>query len=203
MEIHSNSKERQCQRMLKLHTPALISHASKVMLKIPQAMLQQYMNCELPDVQAGFRKGRETRDQIANIHWIIKKGREFQKTIYFCFDYVKAFDCVDHIKLWKILQEMGIPDHLTCLLRNLYAAQEATVRTGHGTTDWFQIGKGVCQGCIVSLCLFNLYAEYIMRNSGLEEVQAGIKITGRNINNLRYADDTTLMAKSEEEQKAS
>jgi len=155
-------------------TIALISHASKVMLKILQVRLQQYMNCELPDVQAGFRKGRGTRDQIANICWIIKKAREFQKNIYFCFlDYAKAFDCVDHNKLWKILKEMGIPDHLTCLLRNLYAGQEATVRTGHGTTDWFQIGKGVHQGCILSPCLFNLYAEYIMRNAELEEAQAG------------------------------
>ena len=128
------------------------------------------MNRELPDVQAGFRKGRATRDQIAKIRWIIEKAREFQKNIYFCFiDYAKAFDCVDHNKLWKILKKMGIPDHLTCLLRNLYAGQEATVRTGHGTTDWFQIGKGVRQGCISSLCLFNLYAEYIMRNAGLEE----------------------------------
>ena len=140
------------------------------MLKILQARLQQYMNRELPDVQAGFRKGRGTRDQIANKCWIIEKAREFQKNIYFCFiDYAKAFDCVDHNKLWKILHEMEIPDHLTCLLRNLYAGQEATVRTGHGTTDWFQIGKGVRQGCILSSCLFNFYAEYIMRNSGLEE----------------------------------
>ena len=153
------------------------------MLKIFQARLQQDVNCELPDVQAGFRKGRETRDQIANMRWIIKKAREFQKNIYFCFiGYAKTFDCVDHNKLWKILQEMGIPDHLTCPLRNLYAGQEATVRTGHGTTDWFQIGKGVCQGCILSACLFNLYAEYIMRNAGLEETQAGIKIAGRDIN---------------------
>ena len=144
-----------------------------------------------------FRKGRETRDQIANIPWIIEKAREFQKNIYFCFiDNAKAFDCVDHNKLWKILKEMGIPDHLTCLLRNLYPGQEATVRTGHGTTDWFQIGKGVHQGCIFSPCIFNLYAEYIMRNAGLEEAQAGIKISRRNINNLRYADDTTLMAES-------
>ena len=130
----------------------------------------------------------------------MEKARERQKNIYFCFiDYAKAFDCVDHNgKLWKILKEMEIPDHLTCLLRNLYAGQEATVRTGHGTTDWFQIGKGVHQGCILSSCLFNLYAEYIMRNAGLEEAQAGIKTAGRNINNLRYADDTTLMAESEE-----
>ena len=152
------------------------------MLKILQARLQQYVNHELPDVQAGFRKGRGTRDQIANIRWIIEKTREFQKNIYFWFiDYAKAFDCVDHHKLWKILKEMGIPDHLTCLLRNLHAGQEATVRTGHGTTDWFQTGKGVCQGCILSPWFFNLYAEYYMRNAGLEEAQAGIKIAGRNI----------------------
>ena len=131
------------------------------------------------------------------------KKQEFQKNIYFCFlDYAKAFDCVDHNKLWKILWELGIPDHLTCLLRNLCAGQEATVRTGHGTTDWFQIGKGVHQSCILSPCLFNFYAEYIMRNAGLEEAQAGIKIAGRNINNLRYADDTTLMSESEEELKS-
>uniref|UniRef100_A0A4W2BVM0 RNA-directed DNA polymerase n=1 Tax=Bos indicus x Bos taurus TaxID=30522 RepID=A0A4W2BVM0_BOBOX len=184
-------------------TIALISHTGKVTFKILQARLQQYKNHEPPDVQAGFRKGRGTRDQIANVHWIIKKAREFQKNIYFCFiDYAKAFDCVDHNKLWKILKEMGIPDHLTCLLRNLYAGQEATVRTGHGTTDWFQIGKGVHQGCILSHCLSNLYAEYIMRNAGLEEAPAGIKIAGRNTNNLRYADDTTLIAESEEELKS-
>ena len=182
---------------------APISHASKVMLKILQARLQQYVNYELPDVQASFRKGRGTRDQIANIRWIMEKAREFQKNIYFCFiDYANAFDCVDHNKLWKILKEMGIPDHLTCLLRNLYAGQEATVRTAHGTTDWFQIGKGVHQGWILSLCIFNLYAAYIMRNAGLDEAQAGIKIAGRNIYNLRYADDTTLMAESEEELKS-
>ena len=141
-------------------------------------------------------------DQIANILWIIKKAREFQKNIYFCFiDYAKAFDWGDHNKLWKILKEKGIPDHLTCLLRNLCAGQEATIRTGHGKTDWFQIGKGVCQGYILSPCLFNFYAEYIMRNTGLEEPQAGIKTAGRNINNLRYADDTTLMAEREEELK--
>ena len=161
------------------------------------------MNRELPDVQAGFRKGRRTRDQIANIHWIIEKAREFQKNIYFCFtDHAKAFYCVDHNKLWKILKEMGIPDHLTCLLRNLFAGQEATVRTGRGTIDWFQIGKGVHKGCLLSPCLFNLYAEYIMRNAGMEKAQAGIKIASRNINNLRYADDTTLMAESEEELKS-
>ena len=161
------------------------------------------MNHELIDVPAGFRKGIENRSQIANIYWIIEKAREFQKNIYFCFiDYAKAFDCVDHNKLWKILQEMGLPDHLTCLLRNLYAGQEATVRTGHGTTDWFQIGKGVRQGCTLSPCLFNFYAEYNMRNAGLEETHDVLKIAGRNINNLRYADDTTLMAESEEELKS-
>ena len=137
------------------------------------------------------------------MRWIMEKAREFQKNIHFCFiDYAKAFDCVDHNKLWKILKEMRIPDHLTCLLRDLYTGQEATVRTGHGTTDWFQIGKGVCQGCMLSPCLFNLYAEYIMRNAGLEEAQAGIKISRRNINNLIYADDTTFMAESVEELKS-
>ena len=150
-----------------------------------------------------YRKGRGTRDQIANILWIIKKARGFQKNIYFCFiDYAKTFDCMDLNKLWKILKEMGIPDHLTCHLRNLYAGQKATVRTGHGTTDWFQIGKGVCQGCILSPCLFNLYAEYIIRNAGLDEAQARNKIAVRNINNLRYADDTTLMVESEKELKS-
>ena len=168
------------------------------MLKILQARLQQYVNRELPDVQAGSRKGRGTRDQIANIHWIIEKAREFHKNIYFCLiDYAKAFDCVDHKKLWKILQEMGIPDHLTCLLRNLYAGEEATVGTGHTATDCFQIGKGVRQGCILSPWLFNFYAEYITWNAGLDE--ARIKIAMRKINNLRYAGDTTLMAESEEE----
>ena len=147
-----------------------------------------------------LEKGRRTRDQIANIRWIMEKAREFQKNIYFCLiDYAKAFD---HNKLWKILKEMGIPDHLTCLLRNLYAGQEVTVRTGHGTTDWFQIGKGVRQGCILSPCLFNLYTEYIMRNTGMDEAQAGIKISRRNINNLRYAEDITLMAESKEELKS-
>ena len=151
-------------------TIALISQASNVMLKISQARLHQYVNRELPNVQAGFRKGRGTRDQMANISLIIEKAREFQKNIHFCFiDYTKAFDCVECNKLWKILKEMGIPDHLTSLLRNLYAGHEATVRTGHGTTDCFQIGKGVRQGCILSPYLFNLYAEYIMRNAGLEE----------------------------------
>ena len=161
------------------------------------------MNRELPDVLAGLRRGRGTRGQIANVCWIIKEATEFQRNIYFCFiDYAKAFACVDHNKLWKILKEMGIPHYLTYLLRNLYAGQEATVRTGHGTTDWFQRGKGVCQGCILSPCLFNLYAEYIMRNAGLEEAQAGIKIARRNMNNHRCGDDTTIMAESEEELKS-
>jgi len=147
------------------------------------------MNHELPEVQAGFRKGKGTRDQIANIRWIIEKARKFQKNIYFCFiDYAKAFDCVDHNKLWKILKEMGIPDHLICLLRNLYAGQEATVRTGQGTTDWFQIGKGIHQGCKVSPRLLNLYAEYIMRNT-------------RSLMICIYADDT-LMAETDEELKS-
>ena len=172
------------------------------MLKILQVRFQKYINQELPDVQTGFWKVRGTRDQIANIHWIIKKAGEFQKNIYLCFiDYAVAFDWLDYNKLWKILKEMGIPDHLTCLLRNLYAGQEATVRAGHGKTDWFQIGKGVRQGCILSPCLFSLHAEYIMRNAGLEESQAGIKIAGRNTNNLRCAVNTTLMAESEEELK--
>ena len=183
-------------------TIALISHASKVMHRILQASLQQYMNREFPDVQAGFRKYRGTRDQIANIRWIMEKAREFQKNIYFCFiDYTKVFDCVDHNKLWKILKEMGIP-------RPSYLPPEKPVhrsrsnRTGHGTTDWLKVGKGVCQGCILSPWLFNLDTEYIIRNAGLEEEQAGIKIARRNINNLRYADDTTLMAESEEELKS-
>ena len=174
----------------------LISHASKIMLKILQVRLQQYMNQELP---AGFRKDRRTRDQITNIYQITEKAREFQKNIYFCFiDYTKAFHCINHKKLWEILKEMGIPGHLTHLLRNLSAGQVATVRNGHGTMDWFKLGKGVCQGCTLSPCLFNLYAEYIMRDTGLDEAQAGIKIARRNINNLRYTSDTTLMAESEE-----
>ena len=149
-----------------------------------------------------FRKGKETREQIANIHWNIDKAREFQENICFCIIYhLKAFDSVDHNKLWKILKEMGIPDDITFLLRNLYAGQEATVRTGHGTMGWFQIGKGVHQGCILSPCLFNLYAEYIMQNA-VDEAQAGIKIAGRNINNLRCADDATLMVETKEELKS-
>ena len=151
------------------------------------------MNHELLDTQAGF---------TANICWIIENAREFRKNLYCCFiDYAKAFDCVDHNKLWKILQEMGIPDHLTCLLRKQYAGQEARVRTGHGTTDWFQIGKGACQGCILSPCLFNLHAEYITQNARLDEAQAAVKISGRNINKLRYADEATLLGQSETEPK--
>ena len=156
-------KKGNAKECLKYHTIALISPDSKVMLKILQAGLQQYVNKELPDVKAGFKKGIRTRDQIANIHWIIEKAREFWKNIYFCFtNYTKAVYYVDHNKLWKILKEMGIPGHLSSLLTNLYAGQETTVRTQHGTMDWFTIGKGVCQGCILSPCLFNLYAEYIM-----------------------------------------
>ena len=167
--FHSSPKEGNTKECSNYHTIALISHATKVMLEILQARLQQYLHRELPDVQTGFRNGRGARDQITNLRWIIEKAREFQeKNIYFWFiDYAKAFDCMDPNKLWKILKEVGIPDHLTCLLRNLYGGQEATVRTGHGKTNWFQIGKGVRQGCILSSCLFNLYAEYIMRNSGL------------------------------------
>ena len=170
------------------------------MLKV---RIQQYMNQKLPDVQGGFRKGRGTRDQIANIRCIIRKAREFHKNIYICFiDYAKASDCVDHNKPWKILPEMVIPDNLTCPLINVYAGQKAIVRTGHGKTDWFQIRKGICQGCILSPCLFYLHAEYIMQNPGLVDAQAKIKIAGRIINNLRYADDTTLIAESEEKLKS-
>ena len=177
-------------------TIALLSHTSKVMLKILHAWLQQYVNCELPDVQSDFRKGRGTRQQIANICSIIEKAREFQKNIDCFIDYVKAFECVDHNKLWKILQEMEIPDHLTCLLRNLYAGQDATLELDM-EQQTVQIEEGVCQGCILSPCLFNFYVQYIMRNARLDEAQAGIKIARRNINNLRYADNTTLMAESE------
>ena len=160
----------------------------------------RYLTQLITDVQSGFGKSIGTRDQIASKHWIIKKAREFQKNICFCFvDYSKAFDCVDHNKLWKILKEIGIPDHFTCLLQNLYAGQEATVRNRHGTMNWFKIGKGVHQGCILSPWLFNLYAEFIMWNARLGEAQAGIKIAGRNNNNLRYTDDTTLMAENKEE----
>ena len=162
VSFHSNHKGN-VKEHSNYHIIALISQANKVTLKILQARLQQYMTQELPDVQVGFREGRGTRNQIANIHWIIEKATGFQKNIYFCFiDYAKAFNCVDHNKLWKILKEMAIPDHFICLLRNLFASQEAKVRTGHGTIDWFQIRKRVHQGCVLSPCLFNLYAEYIM-----------------------------------------
>ena len=174
VSFHSNAKESS-----NYHTIALISCTSKVMPKILQGKLQQYVNWELPEVQTGFRKCKGTRGQIVNICWILGKTREFQRNIYFCFiDYTKAFDCVDHNKLWKILKEMGMPNHLTFLLRNLYAGQEAAVRTGHETTDWFKTGKGVHQGCILSTCLFNWYAEYIMQNAELNKAQAGIKIPG-------------------------
>ena len=179
-------------------TITVISNANKVVVKILQVRLQQCVNREIPDVHAGFRKGRGTTDQIANICWIIEKAREFWKNIYFCFiDYAKAFDCVDHNKLENSSRDGNTrptylpPEKSEC-------CQEATVRTRHRTTDWFQIGKGVCQGCIFSPCLFNLYAEYIMQNAKLDEAQAGIKISRRIINNLRYADDTTLMAEGEE-----
>ena len=188
-----NAKERS-----NYFTVSFISHGSEIMLKILQARLWQYVNWELPDVQAGFRKGRGTRDQIANIRWITEKAREFQKNTYsVSLTTLKLLTVWITINCGKFL-EMRIPDHITCLLRNLYGGQEAIVRTGHGTTDWFKIGKGEHQGCILSPCLFNLYAEYIMRNARLGEAQAGVKIVKRNINNLRYADDTTLMAESEE-----
>ena len=176
------------------------------MFKNLQARLQQYVNNELTDVQAGLRKARGTRDQIANIHWIIEKAREFklkkQENYIFLLYWLCQSLCVDHNKLWEILKELGIADHLNCLLRNLYAGQEATVRTGQGISSWFQIGKGVRQGCILSPCLFNLYAEYIMRNVGLDEAQAGIKIARGNISNFRYVVDTTLMTESEEKLKS-
>ena len=194
VSFHSYPKERQCQECSNFHTIVLISHTSKVLLKILQARLQQYVNHELPDVQAGFRKGRGTRDRIVNICWIIKKQESSRDTFTSALLTTKAFDCVDHSKMWKIFQEMGITYHLSCLLRHLYAGQEATVRTGHGTTDLFQIGKQVSQGCILSPCLFNVYAEYIMWNARLDEAQAGIRVAGKNIDNLRYADNSTLKA---------
>ena len=173
------------------------------MLKIFQARLQQNVNYELPDIQTRFIKDRGTRDQIVNNRWIIEKARKFQKNIYLCFiDYSKGFDCMDHNKLWKTVREVGIPDHPTCLLRNLYAGQEATVRTLYRTTDRLKIEKGIQQGCLLSPCLSNLYAELIIQNARLHKLQAGIKISRRNINNLRYANDTTLMAESREELKS-
>ena len=203
VSFHTIQKKGNAKECSNYRTVVLISHASKVMLRILQARLQQYMNCELADVQAGFSKSREPEIKLPTSVGSSKKQESSRKIIYFCFiDYAKAFDCVDHNKMWKFFQDIGIPDHLTCLPIYLHASQEATVRSGHGTTDWFQIGKRVCQGCIFSPCLFNLYAGYIMRNARLDEAQAGIKIVGRNINNLRYADDTTLMAESEEELKS-
>ena len=198
VSFQSNPRKSNAKECSNHRTMALISHASKVMLKILQARLQQYVNQELADVQAGFRKGRRTRDHIANIHWIIEKARELQKSIYFCFiDYAKTFDCVDHNKLWKILQEMGIPDHLTFLRRNLYA-EETIVRTRHGKQTGFKFGKEYVKAVYFHFA-YLIYAEYIMQNARLGEAQAGIKIFKRNINNLRYADDITLMAESEEE----
>ena len=202
VSFHSNPKEGNAKEYSNYHTISLISHTSKVKLKILQARLQQYMNWDPPVVQAGFRKVRETRDQIANICWIIEKTGVPEKHLLNLIGYVKAFDYVDLNKLWKILKEMGIPDHFTWLLWNLYAGQEAIDRTGHGATNWFKFGKRVCQDCILSSCLFNFYTEYIMQNARLDDPQAGIKIARRNINNLRYADDTTLMAESEEELKS-
>ena len=202
-QFSCQSKERQAKEYSNYHTIVLSSHANRVMLIILQARLQQYRNWELSDVQTGFRKGRGTRDQIVNIRWIIEKTREFRKNIYFCFiDYAKAFDCVDHNKLWKILKEMELPDHLPCLLRRWYLGQEGTVRTRHGTMDWFNTGKGGCQGFILSPCLFNLYAEYIMWNAMLDESQGSITIARRNINNYRYADNTTLVVERKEELKS-
>ena len=197
--FHSNPKGN-AQECSNYHTIWLISHTTKVMLKILQVRIQQYVNWEIPDVQAGFRKGRGTRNQIASIYCIIEKARELQQN--FCFiDYAKPLTVWITTNCGKFLKT-GIPDHLTCLLRNLYASQEATVKTEHGTTDWFQIGKGVHPGCILPSCLFNLYAEYIIWNARLDEAQAGIKIARRNINNLTYAYDTTLMAETEEELKS-
>ena len=198
--FHSSSKERQCQRMLKL--PHNCIHLTCLYINAQNSPSQASTVHEpwTSRFQAGFRKGRGTRGQIDNIHCIIAKAKEFQKYIYLCFiDYAKTFDCVDQNKLQKILKEIEIPDHLICPLRNLYAGQEATVRTGHGKIDSFQIGKGMHQGCILSPCLFHLYAEYIMRNAGLDEAQTEIKTAGRNINNLIYANNTTFMEESEEE----
>ena len=182
-------------------TIALISYAGKVMVKILHARLQHYVNQEFPDIQAGFRKGRGTRDQIANICWIIEKQGNSRKTSTSVSSILLSLWLYGS-SLWKVLKEMGIPDHLICLLRNLYAGQGATVRTLYGATDWFRIEKGVWQGCLLSPCLFNLFAEHIMRNARLDELQSGIKVGWRNINNLRYADDTTLREESEEELKS-
>ena len=194
----SITKKGNAEECSNYRTIAVISHATKIMLKILQARLKQYMSCELPDVQAGFRKGKEPEIKLATSVGSSKKQESFRKTSIAGLLTMPKPIIVWITTNWKILIEMAIPDHLICFLRNLYAGQEATVRTGHGTTDWFHIGNGVCQGCILSPCLFNLYSEYIMRNAGLDEAQAGIKIARRNVNNLRYADDTTIMAESEE-----
>ena len=194
VSFHSNPKERQCQKCSNYHTIALISHTSIVMLKILQARLQQYMNCELPMFKLDLEKAEEPEIKLPTSVGSSKKQESSRKTSTSALLTTPKPLTVWITTNWKILKEMGIPDHLTWLLRNLYAGQEATVRTGHRTTDWFQIGKGVCQGCILSPWLFNLYAEYIMWNAGLDEAQAGIKLAGRNINSLRYADGTTLMA---------
>ncbi|CAF1550752.1 unnamed protein product [Rotaria magnacalcarata] len=192
--IPKNGNAKDCSNY---RTIALISHASKIMLKIIQRRLEPFLEREMPVTQAGFRKGSGTRDQIANLRWLMEKAREYQKEFYLCFiDYSKAFDCVDHEKLWSVLLEMGVPKHLIILMKNLYTNQQATVKTDYGNTNWFNIGKGVRQGCILSPYLFNLYAEHIMRKAGIEEAAGGIKIGGRNINNLRYADDTTIMAET-------
>ena len=202
LSFHSILKKGNAKECSNYRTIALISHASKVMFKILQARLQQYVNHELPDVQAGFRKGRGTRDQMPASVGSSKTQESSRKTSTSALLTMPKPLTMDHNQMWKILKEMGIPDHLTCLLRNLYADQEATIKTGHRLTDWLQIRKGVHQCYILSSCLFNLYAEYIMRNAGMHEAQAGIKIAGRNISNPRYADDTTLMAESEEEPKS-
>ena len=195
------SKKGNAKECSNYHTIVLISHASKVMLTILQVRFQQYVNWELPDAQAGFRQRQ--KNQRSNCQHPLDHRKSIGKIIYFCFiDYSQAFDCADHNKSWKILQEMGTPDHLTCLLQNLYAGQEAMIRTRHETMDWFRIGKAVRQGCILSPCLCNLHAEDIMWNARLDEAEAGIKTVGRNINKLRYADDTILMAESEGELKS-
>jgi len=174
-------------------TIALIPHASKVLLKIIQRRLESHVDRELPENQAGFRKGRGTRDVIADVRWMLEKTREYQKDVYMCFiDYSKAFDSVDYDKLWTTLRGMAIPEHLIVLMRNLYSGQEAAIRTEDGNSGWFTVSKGVRQGCILSPYLFNLYAEEIMRNAELYDEEAGIRIGGRTINNLRYADDTTI-----------
>ena len=203
VSFNSNPKEGQCQRIFRLPHNCTHPYASKVIFKILQARLQQQVNWKLPDIKVGCRKGGGTRDQIANISWVREKAREFQKKIYFCFIHCsKTFDYVDYDNLWKILKVMGLPDHLTCLLRNLYASQEATVRTGHGTTAWFKTGKQVWQCCMLSRCLFNCYAEYITTN-GLDESQPGIKIARRNINNLWHADDNYSKGRKGRETKES